>query len=336
MYRISEAVFVVAEIGGNFTTLEEGVRLIDAATKAGADAVKIQTYQADTIATRNCIFEMENTGRISQYDYFTKYQTSTEVQKDIFKYSRTRGVLCFSTPSHETDVDFLMSMEVKLMKIGADDANNIPLIRYIARTGLPVILSTGMCTIDEVDRAVNAIEMEHNDKIVILHTVSGYPTRPEDVNLEVLRTYKKRFSRYAIGYSDHALSPIACIAAAALGADVLERHFTLDKSADGPDHIISSTPEEFRLIVDMSREIFDMRGSGEKGPVGPEVLNRRNNRKSIVAISDIQRGDIFSVHNIGIRRPGYGLEPRFIDEFIGQRSSRDIKRDELLQMKDVS
>lgn len=335
MYRPSESIFVVAEIGGNFTTFEEGLRLIDAATKAGADAVKLQTYQADTIVTRNCMFEMENTGRISQYDYFAKYQTSIDIQRAIFEYSRSHDILCFSTPSHETDVDFLLKMEVKLMKIGADDANNIPLIRYIARTGLPVILSTGMCTIDEVDKAVDAIIAENNDKIVILHTVSGYPTRPEHVNLEVLRTYKKRFPQYTIGYSDHTLSPTACVAAAALGADVLERHFTLNKSADGPDHRISSTPEEFRLIADMSREISDMRGSGEKNPVGPEILNRRNNRKSVVAISDIRRGDIFSVLNIGIRRPGYGLEPRFIDEFIGRRSTREIKKDELLHTKDI-
>ncbi len=335
MYRPSESIFIVAEIGGNFTTLEEGIRLVDAAIKAGVDAVKLQTYQADTIATRNCMFEMESTGKISQYDYFTKYQTSIEVQAGIFEYSRSHDILCFSTPSHETDVDLLMKMEVKLMKIGADDANNIPLIRYIARTGLPVILSTGMCTIDEVRKAVETIEAEHNDKIVILHTVSGYPTRPEHVNLDVIRTYKERFSRYTIGYSDHTLSPTACVAAVAMGADVLERHFTLDKSADGPDHMISSTPEEFKLIVDMSREIFQMRGKGEKNPVGPEILNRRNNRKSVVAISDIKKGEMFSGRNIGIRRPGYGLGPRFIDEFIGRCSNRDIERDELLQVKDI-
>lgn len=328
-------VYVIAEIGGNFTTYEEAVNLIDAAKTAGADCVKIQTFRAATIASLNARFDMENTGQISQYDYFKKYEISDEIHRSIFKYSNSAGIDCFSTPSHRSDVDFLESCGVEAYKIGADDAVNTYLLKYIARLGKPVFLSTGMCTLDEIKESIKAIESTGNHRIVIFHTVSGYPTHPEDVNLNVLKTFQKEFPEYPIGFSDHSLTPIASIAAAALGARVLERHFTLDKQADGPDHMLSSTPDELKFLVDSVRVIEKMMGSFKKEPFGPEVKNRLNNRKSIVAIAKILKGGTFSSENMDIKRPGSGLEPKHFDSIIGKRAARDISADELIQWEDI-
>ncbi|HSA05550.1 MAG TPA: N-acetylneuraminate synthase family protein [Candidatus Gastranaerophilales bacterium] len=328
--------YIIAEIGGNFTTYEEAIKLIDAAKYAGVDAIKLQTYKAETISSRNAFFDMENTGKISQYEYFKKYELSKELHKKIFDYADSKGLDWFSTPSHRTDVDMLNSLGVKVHKIGADDATNIPFLKYVAATKLTVLLSTGMCNLEEVKKAVNAILEQGNDKIVIFHTVSGYPTYPEYVNLNVINTFKKEFPEIPIGFSDHTLTPMACIAAATMGAQVLEKHFTLDKNAEGPDHMISATPDEMKYIVDSVREIEKMKGSSVKMPVGAEIQNRINNRKSIVAIKNIKKGEQFSLDNIDIKRPGNGIEPEYLTELTGKIALKDLKEDELITWSDFS
>lgn len=327
--------YIIVEIGGNFITFEEAVALINAAKTAGVDCVKLQTFKAETISSKGAFFDMESTGRISQYDYFKKYELSKEMHSRIFKYIDSLGMDWFSTPSHPEDVDMLMSLGVKAFKVGADDATNIPLLKYIARTRLPVFLSTGMCDMKEVKEAVAAIVSEGNSQLVIFHTISGYPTHAKDVNLNVLATFKKEFPDYFIGFSDHTLTTTACIAAATLGADVIERHFTLDKRADGPDHVISSTPEEMKFIVDTIREIEVLRGSSVKAPVGPELKNRENNRKSVVAVRNIRAGELISAENIYLKRPGTGIAPKHLEELFGKIAVRDIKTDELIQWKDI-
>lgn len=329
-------IYIIAEIGGNFTVYEEAVKLIDAAKGAGVDCVKLQTYRAETLAGKKALFDMENTGKISQYDFFKKYELSKEMHKKIFNYAKKKGLDWFSTPAHKTDVEMLESLGVKAYKIGADDAVNVPLLRYVARKKLPVFLSTGMCTMKEIKESVSAILKEGNKRIVIFHTVSGYPTYPEFVNLNAIRTLQKEFPDFPIGFSDHTLSPLTCIAAAVAGAKVLERHFTLDKNAEGPDHMLSSTPEEMKYIVQSVRAIEKMMGDGIKRPLGPEVKNLMNNRKSIMAIKDIGKGDIFSEDNISVKRPGMGLAPKHFDEIIGRRSAREIKEDQLIMRKDLA
>ena len=326
--------YIVAEIGGNFTTYEQAVSLIDAAAGAGADAVKLQTYRAETITSRTAMFHMENTGVISQFDYFKKFEVDRGTHKRIFDYASRKKLNWFSTPSHPEDVVMLHSLGVCCFKLGADDATNLPFLRYIAKKNLPMILSTGMCTLNEVEEAVNAVEEEGNNKIIILHTVSGYPTYPEDVNLNNILTLKARFPHYHIGYSDHTLTPVSVIAAAAMGASLIEKHFTLDKTAEGPDHPHSSTPEEMKHIVDTIRTIEKMKGSYIKMPFGPEVENRKNNRKSVVAVKPIKKGEALTEENIYLKRPGTGIPPKLYFDTLGKTAKIDIEEDKILEYKD--
>ncbi len=326
--------YIIAEIGGNFTTYEEAVKLIDAAKYSGVDCVKLQTYRAETIVAKSAMFDMENTKQISQFEYFKKYELSEKMHRDIFKYAESKGLDWFSTPSHRTDVDMLASLGSQAYKIGGDDAVNIPLLKYVAKLGKPVFLSTGMCTLEEVKESVQAIIEEGNRQIVIFHTVSGYPTHPQDVNLNVLRTLMGKFPDFVIGFSDHTQSPLASIAAAAMGAKVIERHFTLDKNADGPDHMLSSTPDEMKYLVESIRSMEVMMGSGEKRPFGPEIKNRVNNRKSILAIKDIEKDEKLSLENIDVKRPGSGIEPKYFSQVQGKIAKRKIKSDEILKWED--
>ena len=236
--------YIIAEIGGNFFDLETARKLIDDAKESGVDAVKLQTYRAETVASTKAMFDMENTGIISQYDYFKKFEIDETLHKEVFAYARKKGLNVFSTPSHKTDVEMLEKLAPDVYKIGADDLTNIPFLRTIARYKKPIMLSTGMSTLNEVRRAVETIEAEGNDKIIIMHVVSLYPTAPQYVNLQAIETLRKAFPHYVVGYSDHTMNVNACIVAAVMGAQVIEKHYTYDKQADGPDHMHSATKEE--------------------------------------------------------------------------------------------
>lgn len=333
--KVKAGVYVIAEIGGNFTTFEEAAALIDAAASSGVDCIKIQTFTAERICMSNAMFDMENTGKIPQREYFKKYELSEDLHRKIFKYIEGKGVDYLSTPSHVTDVDMLERLAVPAHKIGADDATNIPLLKYVARTGKPVLLSTGMCTLGEVQAAVKAIKEEGNNKIVVFHTVSGYPTHPENVNLEVIPALIKEFPEHPVGFSDHTLTPLASLYAAAKGARVLERHFTLDKKAEGPDHMLSSTPDEMKYLVDSVRLLPLMSGIAEKQPFGPEIKNRTNNRKSLVVIKAIKKGEVFSSLNLDILRPGTGMPPVMFEIVIGKKCARDLSADYILTPADI-
>lgn len=328
--------YVIAEIGGNFSTYGEAKELVDAAKDAGVDCIKLQTYRAATLATRTSMFDMENTGKIPQYEFFKKHELSEELHRMVFDYAQNKGLDWFSTPAHQTDADMLENLGVKAFKIGADDAVNIPLLKYIGEKGLPIFLSTGMCTLEEVKTSVSAILDTGNDKIVILHAVSGYPTYPEHVNLNAIKTLQSEFPVFPIGFSDHTLSALASICAVAMGAKVIERHFTLDKNATGPDHMLSSDPKEMKYFVESIRTVEKMFGSGVKAPIGPEIKNILNNRKSIVTIGGIKKGEFFNSDNISVKRPGSGIPPKFFEEIIGRKASRDIKEDTLISWEDIS
>ena len=334
--RKNNPVYIIAEIGGNFFTYKEAVKLIDAAKDAGVDCIKLQTYRAQTIVTRNALFDMENTGKILQYDYFKKRELSKDLHKKIFDYAATKGLDWFSTPSHETDVDMLASLGVRAYKVGADDAVNIPFLRHLARKKVPIFLSTGMCTLEEVRGSVAAIRREGNNKIVIMHTVSVYPTHPGQVNLNAIKTLQKEFPGFVIGYSDHTQSGLACVAATVLGARVIEKHFTLNKKAKGPDHMLSADPAEMKSIVGSIRMVEKMLGPGIKKPVAQELKNRINNRKSIVAVRDIKKGESFSAENLSFKRPGTGIPPKRLSRLLGKKAKRDIREDELVKWEDFN
>ncbi len=326
--------YIIAEIGGNFTTCEEARALVDAAAACGVDAVKLQTYRADTLASKSAIFDMENTGVTSQYELFKKYEIDEELHRKIFDYIGSKGIDWFSTPAHETDVDMLENLGVGAFKIGSDDAVNIPFLKYIAKKGKPVLLSTGMCTMEEVRESVSAVLGEGNAQLTLLHAITSYPTHPEDVNLLSMKRMMEEFA-LPVGYSDHTLGTIACLAAAAMGAAVIEKHFTIDKNAEGPDHMLSAGPAEMKSIVEQIRVMEKMLGSGIKMPAVSEATTRINNRKSIVTTQAIKAGYGIESKNIAIKRPGYGIAPKYFDQILGRRVNRDISEDEVIAWSDL-
>ena len=322
--------YIIAEIGGNFTTMAEARRLIDAASACGVDAVKLQTYRAETISSKEAIFDMENTGVTSQFDLFKQYEIDKELHQEVFNYIASKELDWFSTPSHETDVDMLDRLGVCAHKIGSDDAVNIPFLKYVARTGKPVLLSTGMCTMDEVREAVSAILSEGNERLVLLHAITSYPTHSCDVNLKAMQSMMKAFPQIPIGYSDHTIGTTACICAAAMGARVIEKHFTYDKQAEGPDHMLSADSKEMKAIVNAIRTFEKMSGSGIKCSADGEKITRINNRKSVIVSCDLTAGDVLKRENLSVKRPGHGIEPKYLEELIGRSINRNISADSVL------
>ena len=328
--------YIIVDIGGNFLDVETGIKLVDAAADAGVDAIKLQTYRAETISTPSAVFNMENTGQISQYDFFKKYELGEEDHRTIFQHAEKRGLDWFSTPSHPEDADMLDRLGVPCYKVGADDALNIPFLENLAERGRPIILSSGLCVMSEIHSAVDAILKKGNRQLALLHTVSGYPTHPEHVNLNAMLTMQQQFLHFPVGFSDHTLGIWASLAAATMGAKIVERHFTLDKKADGPDHMLSSDPAEMTELVKRIRHMEILRGSWVKQPYGPEVENRRNNRKSLVCTAAIRKGEVFSCENIWPKRPGTGLSPELFHSILGRQASRDIAMDTILTPRDIT
>ena len=329
-----QPIYIIAEIGGNFVNFTEARALIDAAAECGVDAIKLQTYRAETVASKNAFFDMENTGVTSQYELFKKYEIDEKLHRRIFSYIDTKGLDWFSTPSHEADVEMLEKLGVKAYKIGSDDAVNIPFLQYVARKGKPLFLATGMCTMGEVRESVSAILGEGNSQLVLLHAVTSYPTHPEHVNLQAMVKMSEEFG-LPTGYSDHTLETVTCVAAAALGAVVLEKHFTLDKNADGPDHVLSADPTEMKTLVRQVRLVEKILGDGVKMPAVSEKVTRINNRKSIVAARKFAAGDKIMPGDIMIKRPGFGIAPKHYEQILGRVLARQLEEDEIIMWKDL-
>jgi N-acetylneuraminate synthase len=322
--------YIIAEIGGNFTTIKQAIKLIDEAAGCGVDAVKLQTYRADTVSSKSAMFDMENTGRVSQHELFKQYEIGVQLHQEVFGYAVSKGLDCFSSPSHQTDVDLLESLDVGIHKIGSDDAVNLPFLRYVARTGKPIMLSTGMCTMEEVRESVSAILAQGNEQIILLHAITSYPTHPKNVNLRAMQSMMREFPEFPVGYSDHTLGVTACICAAAMGAKIIEKHFTYDKGAEGPDHMLSADPAEMKTIVDSIRAFEKMRGSGIKRPADSEKSTRINNRTSVVLACAIAAGAVITLEHLAVKRPGYGIPPKFLDQLVGRVAAKQLEADTVL------
>ncbi len=326
--------FIIAEIGGNFTNFLQAKKLIDLAIKAGVDAVKLQTFNADTLASKKAMFDMKNTGKVSQYDLFKKYEIDEKLHKKIFSYCKSKKIECFSTPAHPYDVDLLEKFKVNYHKIGSDDAINTPLLKYVAKTKKKIILSTGMCNLEEIRSSVKTI-LKHNNKLSILHCVSDYPASKKEVNLSAIKSLKKEFPNLKIGFSDHTIGPLASLCAVVLGADIIEKHFTYNKKLEGPDHMLSLDFNEMKWLVDSIRDFEIMKGNGKKIPTNSEKKNAKNNRKSVVAIKNISKNEKFSLNNLGVKRPGNGLKPELIYKILNKKSKSNIKYDDIIKWSDV-
>lgn len=328
-------IYIIAEIGGNFIKYDQAVRLIDEAVNCGVDAVKLQTYRATTVSSKNAIFDMENTGVTSQFELFKQYEIDMEMHRKIFEYAKSKKLDVFTTPSHMTDVEMLENLGCDVYKIGSDDAVNIPFLKAIAKIGKPIILATGMCTMQEVRESVSAILEEGCSKIMLLHAVTAYPTHAEDVNLNAMKAMIDEFPELIVGYSDHTIGTTAAICAAVMGAKIIEKHFTYDKNAEGPDHILSADPKEMKYIVDRIREFEILRGNGIKMPAKGEKITRVNNRKSIVLTADIPENGIITRNNIDIKRPGYGIQPKYFEQILGRSVKKAMIAEDVLSWDDL-
>ncbi len=340
--KISEdsPVFIIAEAGVNHNgRLDLALKLVDAAKEAGADAVKFQTFKAEGVMTENvpmAEYQKKNTGKTeSMLDMVRKFELKYEDFRKINKYCDRKKIMFLSTPhSGSESVDFLHSLKVPAFKFGSGDLNNLPVLRYAAKFKKPMILGTGMADMAEVKEAINCAKKAGNDKIIVLHCTTNYPCPVEEVNLRAMQTMMRDLD-VLVGYSDHTLGIQVPIMAATLGACVIEKHFTLDKNLAGPDHKASLEPGELKEMVGAVRNVEKILGSSIKKPMKSEKEIAKVARKSIVTLNHIKKGEIFSPENIGIKRPGIGIEPKFFDKILGKKAKKDLQKDALVRWEDA-
>ena len=334
----NDKTFIIAEVGVNHNgNIKKAKKLIDAAAEAGVDAVKFQTFNTDKLVTKNAPkanYQNETTNQNeSQYDMLKKLELSKNDHEVLIKYCKKKNIKFMSTPFSFDTVDLLEEVDIDLYKIGSSDTNNLPLLKYIAEKDKPIILSTGMSTLTEVSEAVDTILSIGNERLVLLHCVSNYPAQYENINLKAMETMKKAFNM-EVGYSDHTLDIEVPIAAVARGAKVIEKHFTLDKSMEGPDHKASLNPLELKKMVKSIRNVEKALGRLIKKPSVNEKQNKKTVRKSLVINKEKSKGDIIKENDIEIKRPGTGIEPKYLDIIVGMKLINNTNKDQVLHWDD--
>lgn len=331
---------IIAEAGVNHNgELKLAKKLVDKAAEAGVDYVKFQTFKADKLVTKSLSkaeYQKSNTGNSdSQYNMLKKLELSSEDHDELKAHAENKGVKFFSTAFDVDSVAYLKTLGFESAKVPSGELTNLPYLRAISKHFSKVILSTGMATLEEVKDAFEALIKAGTPKenITILHCNTDYPTAMKDVNLMAMLHIQREFD-VAIGYSDHTLGIEVPIAAVALGATVIEKHFTLDRTMDGPDHAASLEPDELKAMVTGIRNIEEaVSGSGLKEPSESEKKNRQIARKCIVAASEIKSGDVFSEDNLTVKRAGNGISPMKWDEVIGRVASKNYSADELITLE---
>jgi N,N'-diacetyllegionaminate synthase len=330
-------VFVIAEAGVNHNgSVELAKKLIDVASEVGADAVKFQTFKTEFCISkdaRKADYQVKNTGddKETQYEMVKKLELSEEMHNELIAYCKEKNIMFLSTPFDHDSIELLNDLGLEIFKIPSGEITNLPYLRHIGKLNKKVILSTGMADIGEIEDALDVLIEAGTKKenITVLHANTMYPTPMEDVNLKAMLTIGNTFD-IAFGYSDHTLGIEVDIAAVAMGASCIEKHFTLDKTLEGPDHKASLEPDELRAMVKAIRNIELALGCSIKKPSKSETPNKAIARKSIVAKYDIKKGEILSENNLAIKRPGNGISPMRWDEVIGTIATRDYKEDELI------
>jgi len=328
--------FIIAEAGVNHNgNIDLAKQMIDVALKSGADAVKFQTFKTENLVSKiapKADYQKFLTGNSeSQFEMIKKLELDETAHKILFTYCRGKSIQFLSSPFDLESIDLLDKLGMEIFKIPSGEITNLPYLRKIGGLNKKVIMSTGMAYLDEIEDALKllintGIELKN---ITVLHCNTEYPTPMEDVNLQAIITIAKAFS-VSVGYSDHTLGIETPIAAVALGAQVIEKHFTLDKNLKGPDHKASLEPHEFKRMVNAIRNIEKALGNGIKKPSPSELKNKPIARKSIIAVCDIQRGEKFTEKNIAAKRPGTGISPMRWDEVIGRKASRNFNEDEII------
>lgn len=323
--------FIVAEMSGNHNhSLERALDIVEAASKAGVHALKLQTYTAHTMTLdiKKGEFYIDNPESLwkgnSLYQLYQQAYTPWEWHKPIFDRCKEIRLICFSTPFDETAVDFLENLNVPAYKIASFENNHLPLIRKVAATGKPLILSTGMATIAELDEAVTNIRGAGCKDIILLKCTSSYPATPENTNILTIPHMRDLFN-VQVGLSDHTMGIGAAVASVALGATVIEKHFTLRRADGGVDSVFSLEPEEMKALVIETERARQALGGISYGPIEKEKSSMQY-RRSLYIAEDMKTGDVFTRENLRVVRPGFGLSPRFYDVLLGKRITRDAKK----------
>lgn len=331
--------FVIAEAGVNHNgDLELAKQLVRVAHAANADAVKFQTFRAERLTSRSAhkaAYQLVTTpADESQQEMLRRLELPDEAFRELARYCDTLGIHFLSTPFDEQSADFLETLDMVAYKIPSGEVTNTPYLEHIARKRRPMIVSTGMCDLGEVEQAVRAIENEGLRDFALLHCISNYPAEPSEINLRAMGTLRAAFGK-PVGYSDHSSGIVVSLASVALGASVLEKHFTLDRAMPGPDHKASLEPAELRELVAGIRLIETALGSPRKAPAASEVNTAMAARKSLVAARDLPRGTRIERSMLVAKRPGTGLSPGHLNSLAGKTLRRDIHADELLSIEDL-
>ena len=332
--------FTIAEAGANHDgEVEKALKLIDSAIESKADSIKFQNYKASKLVTKTAPkYWDDGISKESQYDVFKKLDTLTEDNwKEIFEYGKKKNISCFSTPFDEGSVDFLYSLDVPAFKIASADITHLPLIRKAASKNLPIFISTGMAIESEIQDAINAIEDEGNQQIVIMHCIISYPTKPKDANLEMIKTLGEKFPEYVIGYSDHTIGTVIPICSTFYGAKCIEKHFTFDTNLNqSRDHRLSLDVEGFSQLVEGLRLAEISKGEKERISFDCESEGVKYARRSIVSTIKIPKGTIITKEMLDIKRPGTGIPPKELDSVIGSRALTDIEDDTPIRSENIS
>ncbi|MHC1682814.1 MAG: N-acetylneuraminate synthase [Clostridiaceae bacterium] len=326
--------FIIAEAGVNHNgDIENAKKLVDIAFEAGADAVKFQTFITENLVTKNAVkakYQEQNTGNGYQYEMLKNLELSFDDHTILKKYCDEKGILFMSTPFDFESVDLLEKLNISIYKIASGDLTNIPLLEYISKLNKPIIISTGMSNLREIEIALEAISGGSNNKISLLHCTSNYPTNYKEVNLNAMVTLKNAF-KLSVGYSDHTEGVEIPIAAVAMGAEIIEKHFTLDKNLKGPDHKASLNSLELKSMIKSIRNLEQAFGDGIKRCNDSEKIIKSVGRKSIVAKTDINMGDSINSENITIKRPEGGIPPEYFKKIIGKKALCNIKKDSFIK-----
>ena len=338
MFKDLNRPYIIAEISGNHNgSLDRAKELIKLAKENGADCVKIQTYTPDTMTIKSNKDDFLIKGGLwdgyNLWDLYDWAQTPFEWQKELFEYANNIGMTIISTPFDESAVDLLESLSCPFYKVASFELTDLPLIKYIAQTKKPMILSTGMANEKEIKEAIDVIQEYGSGDFILLHCVSGYPTPVEEINLDTITLLKKKF-QCEVGLSDHTLGNTSAILSIALGAKVIEKHFTFDRSEGGPDAEFSMEPHELKDLCSSISMAYEAIGEGSFEMKKAEESNIKF-RRSIYVVKDIKKGEKFTNNNIRRIRPGYGLPPKKYDDIIGLNASRDLERGSPLTEKDI-
>lgn len=318
--------FVVAEAGLNHNgDVKIAKKMIDEAINAGVDAIKFQTFKTEEFLSKSSEY----------FELFKDVELSFNDFAELNEYTKEKNGIFFSAPFDLMSAEFLEKLDIPCFKIASSDLTNIPLIKKIARTKKPMIISTGLSALKEIENTINYCKNENNHKTILLHSISNYPTNPSEVNLRAMTTLNKKFD-CPVGYSDNGESSLVDLAAVSMGANLIEKHFTLDKKMSGPDHSFSIEPNNLKELILNIRLIEKMKGDGVKAPQHSEIPAIKAIRKSLTARTDISKGTKLSLENISIKRPQEGIEPEYLEKILGKVATRDISVDTPIKNEDLS